>query len=105
MGQKVNPIGYRLAVNQDWRSKWYAPEEEFADFLHGDLKIRNYLKEKLMFAAVSKIFIERAWNSLRVTLFTARPGLVMRVHLLGSVYVTHVLSARKERQRKNDRCN
>ncbi len=77
MGQKVNPIGYRLAVTHDWRSKWYAPEAEFAEFLHSDLKIRNYLKEKLAFAAVSKIFIERAWNSLRVTLFTARPGLVI----------------------------
>ncbi len=77
MGQKVNPVGYRLAINHDWRSKWYAPEEEFAEHLHSDLKIRNYLKEKLQFAAVSKILIERAWNSLRVTLFTARPGLVI----------------------------
>ena len=77
MGQKVNPIGYRLCVNHDWRSKWYAPEEEFADQLHSDLKIRNHLKEKLAFAAVSKIMIERAWNSVRVTLFTARPGLVI----------------------------
>jgi small subunit ribosomal protein S3 len=77
MGQKVNPIGYRLCVSHDWRSKWYAPEEEFADYLHSDLKIRSHLKEKLAFAAVSKIVIERAWNSVRVTLFTARPGLVI----------------------------
>jgi small subunit ribosomal protein S3 len=77
MGQKVNPIGYRLCISRDWRSKWYAPEEEFADYLHSDLKIRNHLKEKLAFAAVSKIVIERAWNSVRVTLFTARPGLVI----------------------------
>ena len=77
MGQKVNPVGFRLAVQKDWRSKWYAPEEEFADSLHSDLIIRKYLKTKLAFAAVSKIVIERAWNSIRVTLHTARPGLVI----------------------------
>lgn len=77
MGQKVNPIGFRLAVTKDWRSKWYAPEKEFADALHSDLAIRKYLKEKLMQAAVAKIVIERAWNLVRVTLHTARPGLVI----------------------------
>lgn len=77
MGQKVNPIGYRLAVQKDWRSKWYASEREYADFLHSDLKVRAFLKSKLQFAALSKIIIERAWNSVRVTLFTARPGLVI----------------------------
>lgn len=77
MGQKVNPIGFRLAVSKDWRSKWYAPEREFADALHSDLAIRKYLKEKLMQAALSKIIIERAWNQVRVTLHTARPGLVI----------------------------
>lgn len=77
MGQKVNPIGFRLAVSKDWRSKWYANKQDFPGFLHSDIKIRNYLKEKLQFAAVAKIVIERAWNSVRVTLFTARPGLVI----------------------------
>ncbi len=77
MGQKVNPIGFRLAVNKDWRSKWFAGKQEFPDFLHSDIKIRAYLKSKLQFAAVAKIVIERAWNSVRVTLFTARPGLVI----------------------------
>ncbi|GAA5134588.1 MAG: 30S ribosomal protein S3 [Verrucomicrobiota bacterium] len=77
MGQKVNPIGFRLAVSKDWRSKWYAPEKEYADALHSDLAIRKYLKEKLMQAALSKIIIERAWNQVRVTLHTARPGLVI----------------------------
>ncbi len=77
MGQKVNPIGYRLAFNKEWRSKWYSPESDFADNLHSDLRIRRYLKEKLQFAAVAKIVIERAWNSVRVTLHTARPGLVI----------------------------
>ncbi|MDE0570046.1 MAG: 30S ribosomal protein S3 [Verrucomicrobiales bacterium] len=77
MGRKVNPIGYRLAVQKDWRSKWYASEQEYTKFLHEDLKVRSYLKKKLYTAALSKIQIERAWNSLRITLFTARPGLVI----------------------------
>ena len=77
MGQKINPIGFRLAVNKDWRSKWYAPKADFPGFLQSDIKIRKYLKDKLMFAALSRIVIERAWNSVRVTLFTARPGLVI----------------------------
>lgn len=77
MGQKVNPIGFRLAVTKDWRSKWYAPEKEFADALHSDLAIRAFLKEKLSQAALAKIVIERAWNQVRVTLHTARPGLVI----------------------------
>ncbi len=77
MGQKVNPIGFRLAVTKDWRSKWYASEKEFADFLHSDLEIRKYLKNKLSSAALAKIVIERAWNLVRVTLHTARPGLVI----------------------------
>jgi len=77
MGQKVNPTGFRLSVNRDWRSRWYASPQEFPLFLHSDLKIRNYVKKKLQFAAVSKIVIERAWNSIRVTIHTARPGIVI----------------------------
>src|SRR5829696_7667612 len=77
MGQKVNPIGYRLAVSRDWRSRWYASPKELPDFLNSDLKIRAYVKDKLRLAAVSKIVIERAWNSIRVTIFTARPGIVI----------------------------
>jgi small subunit ribosomal protein S3 len=77
MGQKVNPIGYRLAVNRDWRSRWFASPKELPDFLHSDLQIRGYVKEKLRLAAVSKIVIERAWNSIRVTIYTARPGIVI----------------------------
>ena len=77
MGQKVNPIGFRLAVSKDWRSKWYASGRTYAENLHNDLEIRNYLKGKLQQAAISKIVIERAWNSVRITLHTARPGLVI----------------------------
>src|SRR5437879_12938841 len=77
MGQKVNPIGFRLGVNRDWRSRWYASPQELPAFLHSDLEIRGYVKKKLQYAAVSKIVIERAWNSIRVTIFTARPGIVI----------------------------
>lgn len=77
MGQKVNPIGFRIQVNKDWRSKWYANRKEYAPMLHEDLKIRAYLKKKLEQAAVPRITIERASQRLRVTIFTARPGIVI----------------------------
>ncbi|MCU0795544.1 MAG: 30S ribosomal protein S3 [Akkermansiaceae bacterium] len=77
MGQKVNPIGFRLAVSKDWRSKWFAAGKDYADKLHEDLKIRQYLKERLQFAALSRVVIERAWASVRVTLHTSRPGLII----------------------------
>jgi small subunit ribosomal protein S3 len=77
MGQKINPIGFRLAVSKDWRSKWYAAGKDYADKLHEDLAIRNYLKKNLQTAALAKVVIERAWNSVRVTLHTSRPGLII----------------------------
>ena len=77
MGQKTNPIGFRLAVNKDWRSKWFATRKDFPIFLAGDIKIRAYVKDKLRLAAVSKVVIERAWASIRVTIHTARPGIVI----------------------------
>ncbi len=77
MGQKVNPIGYRLVVNKDWRSRWYAGKQEFARLLHEDVKVRDFVKDRLKFAAVARVTIERAWNSVRVTIHTARPGLVI----------------------------
>ena len=77
MGQKVNPIGFRLPITKDWSSRWYASEKEFACILHADSKIRRGLKKKLKSAAVSRIIIERAWNSVRVTIVTARPGIVI----------------------------
>ncbi|MEI6279885.1 MAG: 30S ribosomal protein S3 [Verrucomicrobiae bacterium] len=77
MGQKVNPIGFRLPINRDWGSRWYASRKDFADFLLADAKIRGALKKKLKQAAVARIVIERAWNSLRVTIHTARPGVVI----------------------------
>ena len=77
MGQKVNPIGFRLPITRDWSSKWYASRKDFADYLLADGKIRGFLHRKLRQAAVSRIVIERAWNSLRVTIHTARPGVVI----------------------------
>ncbi|MEI8285573.1 MAG: 30S ribosomal protein S3 [bacterium] len=77
MGQKVNPIGFRLPVTRDWGSRWYASRKDFADYLIADEKIRTTLKKKLKQAAISRIVIERAWNSVRVTIHTARPGVVI----------------------------
>jgi len=77
MGQKVNPTGFRLPLTRDWGSRWYASRKDFADYLLADGKIRETLKKKLKQAAVARIVIERAWNSLRVTIHTARPGVVI----------------------------
>ncbi|MFZ9920207.1 MAG: 30S ribosomal protein S3 [Terrimicrobiaceae bacterium] len=77
MGQKVNPIGFRLPVTRDWGSRWYASRKDFADYLIADDKIRTVLKKKLKQAAIARIVIERAWNSVRVTIHTARPGVVI----------------------------
>lgn len=77
MGQKTNPIGLRVGVNKDWRSKWYAEKREFGPLLAEDRRIRDLLKRKLESASVPKIQIERAANRCRVTIFTARPGVVI----------------------------
>lgn len=76
MGQKVNPIGLRVGIIRDWESKWYA-EKDFGDLLLEDVKIREYLKNKLKDAAVSHIEIERAANRVNVTIHTAKPGMVI----------------------------
>jgi small subunit ribosomal protein S3 len=77
MGQKTNPIGLRVAVNKDWRSKWYSDKKEFSKLLSEDREIRDLLKKKLETASVPKILIERATNRCRVTILTARPGVVI----------------------------
>jgi small subunit ribosomal protein S3 len=77
MGQKTNPIGLRIAVNKDWRSKWYAEKKDFGKLLAEDRKIRDILKKKLESASVPKILIERAATRCRITIFTARPGVVI----------------------------
>jgi len=77
MGQKTNPIGLRLIVNKDWRSKWYAEKKEFGELLVEDHKIRQILKTKLQAAAVPRIQIERATSRCRITIYSARPGVVI----------------------------
>lgn len=76
MGQKVNPIGFRLGIIKTWDSKWYA-EADFAKNLHEDLKIRQFLKKRLYNAGISKIEIERAANKTKVNIHAARPGLII----------------------------
>ncbi|WP_421786243.1 30S ribosomal protein S3 [Hyphobacterium sp.] len=77
MGQKVNPIGLRLGVNRTWESRWYANTGEYADLLHEDLKIREMLRKRLKNASVSRIVIERPHKKCTVTVYTARPGVVI----------------------------
>jgi small subunit ribosomal protein S3 len=77
MGQKTNPTGFRIAVTKDWRSKWYSDKKEFGKLLAEDRKIREILKKKLESASVPKIQIERAATRCRITIFTARPGVVI----------------------------
>jgi small subunit ribosomal protein S3 len=77
MGQKVNPIGFRLAVRRNWESRWYADDKTLPIYVAEDYKIREFLKNKLRQAAVPRIFIERAGNRVRVKIFTARPGVVI----------------------------
>ncbi|MED4299586.1 30S ribosomal protein S3 [Geobacillus stearothermophilus] len=76
MGQKVNPIGLRIGIIRDWESRWYA-EKDYADLVHEDLKIREYINKRLQDAAVSRVEIERAANRVNVTIHTAKPGMVI----------------------------
>jgi small subunit ribosomal protein S3 len=77
LGQKANPIGLRVTVNKNWRSRWYAEKKEFGNLLHEDLKIRDLVKSRLKDAAVPEVIIERYANRARVTIYTARPGIVI----------------------------
>ena len=77
MGQKVNPKGFRLAVNKDWDSRWYASKRQFPGYIAEDHKIRTFLEERLRYASVPRIFIERATDRVRVRVHTARPGVVI----------------------------
>ena len=77
MGQKVHPIGIRLGIVKDWNSRWYANSKDYPVFLHQDLTVREYLKEKLAHASVSRIQINRPANNAHITVHTARPGIVI----------------------------
>ena len=77
MGQKINPIGFRLSVQRNWSSKWFANSKQFPIILKEDLHVRNFLKKKLSHAAVSKIVIERPAKNAKITIHSARPGIVI----------------------------
>ncbi len=77
MGQKVHPTGIRLGIVKDWTSKWYADSRNYADLLNNDLQVRDFLQKKLANASVSRIQIERPARNVRVTIHTARPGIVI----------------------------
>jgi len=77
MGQKINPIGFRLGINRTWDSRWYADTAEYGKLLHEDLKIRAYLIKELKQAGIAKVVIERPHKKCRVTIHSARPGLII----------------------------
>ena len=77
MGQKVNPIGLRLGINRTWDSRWYADTKDYGGLLHEDLKIRAFIKKKCAAAGVSRVIIERPHRKCRVTIHTARPGVII----------------------------
>lgn len=77
MGRKVHPYGFRLGVIRDWRARWYAEGEDYANLLHEDLKIRNYIQRTAGRAGISRVEIERFPNQVSVTIWTARPGIVI----------------------------
>jgi len=77
MGQKIHPTGFRLAVSRNWASRWYANNRDFAGMLAEDIKVRDYLKTKLKNAAVSRVLIERPAKNARITIYSARPGVVI----------------------------
>jgi small subunit ribosomal protein S3 len=77
MGQKIHPTGFRLALNKNWASRWYANNKNFSAMLLEDVKVRDFLKEKLGHAAVSRVVIERPAKNARITIYSARPGVVI----------------------------
>ncbi|MFN3594772.1 MAG: 30S ribosomal protein S3 [Thiobacillaceae bacterium] len=77
MGQKIHPTGFRLSVNRNWTSKWFANSKNYSSVLNEDIKVRNFLKQKLAHAALSKIVIERPAKNARITLYSAKPGVVI----------------------------
>jgi len=77
MGQKIHPTGFRLAVTRDWSSRWFAPGSDYAKMLHEDIKVRSFLKKRLAHASVGRVVIERPAKNARITLYSARPGVVI----------------------------
>src|SRR3978361_274876 len=77
MGQKVNPVGFRLGINRTWDSRWFADGEDYGRLLHEDIKVRKALKKKLYQAGISRIIIERPHKKCRITIYAARPGVII----------------------------
>ena len=77
MGQKIHPTGFRLAVSRDWASRWYAGNKQFSSMLNEDIRVREYLRKKLRNASVGRVLIERPAKNARITIFSARPGVVI----------------------------
>lgn len=77
MGQKVQPTGFRLGITEQWRSRWYAGKNNYAQNVGSDLEIRKYLKKRLASAALSRVEIERAGDKVKVVILTSRPGIVI----------------------------
>lgn len=77
MGQKVHPIGFRLGITQDWRSKWYADKKKYTKILHEDIAIRQFIQERYKAAGIADVIIERLGDRLRVKILAARPGIVI----------------------------
>lgn len=76
MGQKVHPIGFRLGINKEWQSSWYA-KKDYVSFLHEDISIRKYIKKELYHAGIARIAIERSSNKLKINVMAARPGIII----------------------------
>lgn len=77
MGQKVNPVAFRVGIMEGWKSRWYASKQEFRDLLLEDFKVRKFVKEKYQFAAIPKVEIERTRDEVKILLHTARPGVII----------------------------
>lgn len=77
MGQKTNPIGFRVGIIRDWDSKWFAEKKDFGKSLGEDINIRKYIKKKLYYAGISRILIEKSTDKMRITILTARPGIII----------------------------
>ena len=98
MGQKVNPVGFRLGVNRGWDSVWYAKKKDFGNYLIEDFKIIEYIKKNVINSGVSKVMIERTSNKCYVTIYTSRPGFV-----IGKKGSQMMHSRRKRKKRKTKR--
>ena len=77
MGQKVNPIGFRIGIMEGWKSRWYASKQEFTELLIEDHKLRKFIKDKYKFAGIPKIEIERTRDEVKIILHAARPGIII----------------------------